>query len=198
MSCCCTQGIRVVCVSNGMDLNRLHCCTQWDLTIPRGDWKIAEHVCFTSWPFTVYSYLLGWKTRWSLDDSEVNSRHKHESTGSAWEGLHGEYWFSVNPLCQRPKNLFRKGLVINSILAAPATRFSVSHTCCFTCCTAVVCAFTSAWNGLPSSSYQMYSQWENSSKLIKNWTHSIFWKEQYFFSQNLHQNKKECFLNPLM
>lgn len=185
-------------------------CFQWDgpkpfaLLHPMGSdnitwWSENRGACvFHLLAIHCHSYLLDWKTRWSLDDSEVNSRHKHESTGSAWEGLHGEYCFSVNPLCQRPRNLFRKGLVVNSPLAAPTTRFSVSHTCCFTCCMAVVRAFTSAWNGLPSSSYKMYSQWENSSKLIKNWTHSIFWKEQYFFSQNLHQNKKEWFLNPLM
>lgn len=128
LSCCCTQGIQVVCISSGMNLNHLPCCTQWGLTIPHGYWKIGEHVCFTAWPFTVYSYFLGWKTWWSLDDSEVNSRHQHESTGSAWEGLHGEYCCSESPLRQRPRNLFWKDLVVNSSLTAPATRFSISHT----------------------------------------------------------------------
>lgn len=42
------SGYQGVCVSSGMNLNHLHCCTQWDLTRSHGYWKIGEHVCLTS------------------------------------------------------------------------------------------------------------------------------------------------------
>lgn len=75
----------------------------------------------TSVHLTVCSHLLGWETWWSLDDSEVNSWHKHESPGSAWEGLHGEYGSSENPLPQGLEVFFGKGWAVNSFLSVPAT-----------------------------------------------------------------------------
>lgn len=54
-------------------------------------WGISSSACvFCS---NVLIKCLGWKTWWSLDDTQANSWHKHASSWSAWESLHSEYCF---------------------------------------------------------------------------------------------------------
>lgn len=75
------SGYQGVCVSSGMNLNHLHYCTQWDLTVSHGYWKIGEHVFHLLAIHCRLHITQFGKHDGSLDDSEVNSRHKHENEG---------------------------------------------------------------------------------------------------------------------